>query len=310
MILRPGCSISRQGVHRNTRYRGTVGNLRYYESTMTLTEHSAHAVPAAGSCIRRTRGALQKSLAATAALLIVSSSLASAAGTLTADRRIYSDSLDYPVQYRVYLPESYDHDTDLPTIYVTDGQWYLEYGRMIEVLDREIAEGRIEPLIAVFVDSRNPNDLSENRRNQEFMCNQRYIRFFLDELLAEISANFPVSNERTQRVIAGLSFGGLNAACFGLMAADSFGGIAMQSPASAAHLKVISKLYESATPQPVKMFLSVGTRKDNTRATRKFHRMLEKKGYDVEYIEVPFAHEWANWQPLIDDMLYRFFSTP
>jgi enterochelin esterase-like enzyme len=36
--------------------------------------------------------------------------------------------------------------------------------------------------------------------------------------------------------------------------------------------------------------------------------VLKKKGYDLNYIEVPFGHEWENWGPLQDDMLRTFFS--
>ncbi len=82
----------------------------------------------------------------------------------------------------------------------------------------------------------------------------------------------------------------------------------MQSPASSKHLKVITRWYEDEQPTPVRVFLSVGTRRDNTRATRKFHRVLQRLGYEVDYVEVPFTHEWANWRPLIDDLLATFFA--
>ncbi|NNF40341.1 MAG: esterase family protein [Woeseiaceae bacterium] len=241
-------------------------------------------------------------------LLLLATGTAYAKGTLSADRRIDSEILGYAVQYRVYLPGTADDASRLPAIYMLDGQWYLEYGEMVEVLDREIEQGNIEPVAAVFVDSRNPDDLSENRRNEQFMCNRKYLGFFVNELLADVSATFPVSDDARERVIAGLSFGGLNAACFGIMAADFFGGIGMQSPASAKHLKIIARLYDDEPVTPVRVFLSVGTRRDNTKATRKFHRVLQSKGYDVQYVEVPFTHEWANWQPLIDDLLATFFA--
>jgi enterochelin esterase-like enzyme len=230
-------------------------------------------------------------------------------GSLSADTRIASDYLGYALQYRVYTPAQAGEATDLPTIYITDGQWYIEPGGTVGVLDREIAAGNIEPVIAVFIDSRNPDNLAENRRNQEFMCNERYVAFVTRELIPAISASFPVSEERGDRVIAGMSFGGLNAACFGLMAADYFSGVGMQSPASDLHLEVLEELYDEKDPTPVSMFFSVGTRRDNTKAARRFYRTLEKKGYPVNYMEVPFGHDWSNWHPLLDDLLATFFAT-
>jgi enterochelin esterase-like enzyme len=230
-----------------------------------------------------------------------------AAGTLSADLRIDSSYLGYALQYRVYVPESTGESHDLPTIYVTDGQWYLDQGHMVDVLDEQISQETIEPVVAIFVDSRNPDDLSENRRNKQFMCNRAYLEFYLNELIPTITANYPVSDSRNKRVIAGVSFGGLNAACFGLMASNTFGGMGMHSPASSGHLKLLNKLYKENRPERLAVFFSVGTKNDNTRAARSFHRTLEDKGYDVNYIEVPFGHEWSNWRPLIDDLLLTFY---
>ncbi len=242
-----------------------------------------------------------------AALLCLVCGPALAGGTLSPDLRIDSAHLDYSLQYRVYSPE-YAGDEELPTIYITDGQWYLEPGEMVAVLDREIAAQNIRPVVAVFIDSRNPENLRENRRSKEFMCNERYAAFVTRELIPAVSASYPVSEDRDQRVIAGVSFGGLNAACFGLMAPNWFGGIAMQSPASDKHLEVVTDLYEENEVTPVRMFFSVGTRRDNTRAARQFHRALERKGYQVTYMEVPFGHDWSNWKPLLDDLLGAFFA--
>lgn len=229
-------------------------------------------------------------------------------GSLSPDTRIASDYLGYSVQYRVYSPEISSGE-NLPTIYITDGQWYLEFGDMVDVLDREISAKNIEPVVAVFIDSRNPDDLAENRRNQEFMCNEKYVAFVTRELIPAISAGYSVSENRRHRVIAGVSFGGLNAACFGLMAPDWFGGIGMHSPASDKHLEVLNDLYRDNEPTPVSIFFSVGTKRDNTRAARRFHQTLDRKGYQVNYMEVPFGHEWSNWQPLIDDLLSTFFAS-
>jgi enterochelin esterase-like enzyme len=93
------------------------------------------------------------------------------------------------------------------------------------------------------------------------------------------------------------------------MAPDSFGGIGMLSPASDRHLKIVEELYYKNELLPVGMFFSVGKRRDNTKAARRFHRTLEKKGYQVNYIEVPFGHDWSNWGPLLDDLLLTFFAT-
>lgn len=231
-----------------------------------------------------------------------------AQGSLSDNIQIKSKILGYDLQYRVYLPDEAKLIAPLPTIYLTDGQWYLSEGKIVDILDREISAGNIKPVAAIFVDSRNPADLSENRRNNQFMCNQKYAAFFAGELLPEVEASFPVSKDRTDRVVGGLSFGGLNAGCFGIMLSQVFSGVAMQSPASTKHLKILMKLYNDRETLPIKIFMSAGTKKDNTRAIRKFKKLLIQKNYNIDYTEVPFGHSWKNWGPLIDDMLKAFFK--
>ena len=245
---------------------------------------------------------------------IITFNLASAAevpkakGHLSDNIQIRSDVLDYALQYRVYTPAGIKPSDKLPTIYLADGQWYIGPGNMVDVLDKEISEGHIKPVIAVFVDNRDPDNLDNNRRNSQFFCNQDYVDFYKKELLPTIESNYPASNKREDRVIQGLSFGGYNAACFGLMAHRQFGGISMHSPANSKMLKQIAARYKESEKLPLKMFLSFGNKTDNRKEGRRFKKVLAEKGYEIEYKEVSFGHEWRNWGPLLDDSLRTFFA--
>ncbi len=244
-----------------------------------------------------------------AAVLFLSVTFPSfAAGKLSDNILIESEVLGYTLQFRVYIPEGTKTNDHLPTVYITDGQWYISDGKMVEVLDREIAAGRMRPVMAIFVDSGEPENPKNNRRNDEFMCNATYAQFYQNELVPTIEHTFPVSKMREDRVIMGLSFGGLNAACFGLMIPDTFAGIGMHSPANSQHLKMLSDLYRKQDKLSIRIFFSTGTKRDNTKAARKFHQVLENKGYDMTYMEVPFGHSWENWGPLMDDLLLTFFA--
>ena len=233
---------------------------------------------------------------------------AQAKGDLSDNIRIESEVLGYDLQYRVYVPEGVGRNAELPVLYITDGQWYISRGKLPELLDREIDNGNIEPVLVVFVDSRNPDRLEENRRNRQFFCNQNYVDFFTEELLVEIDGNYPTNSDREGRVILGLSFGGRNSACFGLMAHQSFSGIAMQSPANTEMVDELRYDYRLQEKLPLKMFLSVGTVNDNTQAGRQFRETLEFQQYDLTYREVDEGHDWDNWGPLLDDVLVTFFS--
>ncbi len=241
-----------------------------------------------------------------AALLLFCGS--TAAGQLSEPQRIHSPELGYDLQYRVYQPEGFA--PGLPTLYVTDGEAYLQSGQMAALLDNEIATGHIEPLLVVFVDSRNPDNLKENRRHKQFMCNQQYAAFYRQQLLPKIGSDYQVSADRQHRVILGFSFGAINSACFGLLLEPQFAGIAMQSPGNSQHLQLLSKMYGKTEPLALRFFLSMGTKNDNISAGRKFHRLLEQKGYPVLYQEVAFGHDWRNWKPLLPAVLRHFFARP
>lgn len=234
---------------------------------------------------------------------------ASAAG-LSGNFTISSQYMGYDLQYRVYTPAGVEAGIKYPVLLVSDGQWYIEQGGMVQVLDGLVDSGRIEPVFLVFVDSRNPDDLTENRRNAQFMCNPDYVNFHTAELLPSLYARYPISVDREETGILGVSFGGLNAACFGLLASNRFYRIGMHSPASAKHLRLVSGLYQKQDTLPLRVFMSSGTINDNLRAARRFRDVLERQGYDVTYVENKGkAHDWENWRELLDDALLALFAT-
>lgn len=262
------------------------------------------------------RGAKKRrglALAAAALVLIVAcmfvSLQAATKGELSGNRIIHSEILGYKLQYRVYRPSGVPDDAKLPALYVTDGQWYIRQGGLPGLMDRLIGAGRIQPLMAIFVDNRDPDNLHVNRRNQQFFCNQKYADFYRLELIPEIERQYATQPKREARVVLGLSFGGLAAACFGLQAHDSFGGIAMQSPATHP-VPELHNEYRSRDQLPLRIFLSSGDHDDNEAATRRFRQILQDKGHEMHYVEVPFGHNWGNWKPLLDDVLTFFFAPP
>ena len=151
--------------------------------------------------------------------LFLSPSLWAINGDLSDNKIISSTILEYDLRYRVYTPAGYENLSDLPVIYLTDGQWYIEPGEMHKEIDRLIESGKIKPIIAVFVDNRDPHNLRNNRRNRQFLGNPKYVDFFRKELVPHIEEEYKVSKQQKDRAIMGLSFGGLNATFFGACAA-------------------------------------------------------------------------------------------
>lgn len=229
---------------------------------------------------------------------------AQASGELHGPIRIASANLGYDLQYWVYMPEKVRKP--LPELYVTDGQAYLWSGRMVEILDREIDDGKIAPIAVIFVDSRDPDFPAETRRNNEFMCKVDYGKFYLGELMPEISRTWTGADATTRRGLMGVSFGGINSACFGVMMPGVFQLLIMHSPASDVHLEVVNELYREKPRHSSSIFISHGGPQDNAKAVKQFAETLQEMGYPVRYVTNDGGHDWENWTPLIDDSLRAF----
>jgi enterochelin esterase-like enzyme len=229
---------------------------------------------------------------------------AQGSGKLHGPVRIASTALGYDLQYWIYLPEK--ARKPLPELYITDGQAYLGAGEMVDLLDEEIENGNIAPIAAIFVDSRDPDYLTETRRNKEFMCKVDYAKFYIGELMPQISSRWTGADASTRRGVMGVSFGGINSACFGVMMPGVFQLLIMHSPASDKHLDVVNGLYQEKPRSPSAIFISHGGPQDNEAAARRFVQTLEEKGYPVRHLANDGVHDWENWRPLLDDSLRAF----
>jgi enterochelin esterase-like enzyme len=230
-------------------------------------------------------------------------------GTLSAPQSIDSkpENLNYSVGFMVYTPHNYTNLSGLPAIYVTDGHEYSDerLGSMITVLDNLIYRKMIEPVIAVFIDPRNPSNLSLNRRMSEYRANIKFADFVADELVTHIDSNYKTDSDPAKRAIMGTSLGGWNSAFFGLMRHDVFGLVAIHSPSS--NQAIISG-YAEAERLPLKIFMSTGLINDTGQQAQQLRDVFNGKGYPLLYKEVNEGHSWGNWRALIDDPLMWFFA--
>jgi enterochelin esterase-like enzyme len=232
-----------------------------------------------------------------------------AKGTFSESQLMFSHQLGYDILYKVYVPAGYEHLDNLPTIYVTDGQEYVDerLGAMINVLDNLIADKKIKPIIAVFIDPREVKDPSNNRRMIELPLNDHFLEFVRDELVPHIDKSYRTNPSPDARAIMGTSLGGLNAAFFGLKAPDTFRLIGIHSPAFWYRPKIY-EMYNESPQLPLKIFMTTGVMSDTEEGARQMKSILEKKNYNFQYLEVNEGHSWGNWRALIDDILVYFFQ--
>lgn len=230
-------------------------------------------------------------------------------GIVKHDILINSKILGYQIMYSVYLPSGFEKMSKLPVVYVTDGYEYLhpKLGNMVTVLDNLIAEKKIKPIAAIFVDHREPINRMNNKRMQELAMNSKYLDFFVGELIPHIEKKYPVADNASQRAIMGTSMGGLTSTYFAFARPDIFGLAVIQSPAFWTKPQIYQLCSNPASPK-MKISMTAGLINDTSKESRKMKDILAASSCDYHYREVNEGHSWGNWRNLIDDVLIDLFA--
>jgi enterochelin esterase-like enzyme len=230
-------------------------------------------------------------------------------GALSNDTMIFSEILDYEVNYKVYTPYGYENLQGLPSIYVVDGLQYADndLGSMVTVLDNLIHEGSIQPVIAVFIDRLDPKT-GLNRREEEFDLPTTFDQFIVKELVPIIDQSYQTKPLSGSRAILGCSLGGIFAFHVGIAHPETFNLIAAQSPAPRLPRVHATWLRNQRDELPLKFFISVGTIGDVTDPANSMREILEEEGYPLLFIETNDGHAWGNYRRHIDELLLFFFS--
>ncbi len=235
-------------------------------------------------------------------------------GVVKSDLLLNSKLLNYQITYSIYLPAGFEKLGKLPVMYVTDGYEYMhpQLGNMITVLDNLIAEKKIKPIAAVFVDHREPVNRANNKRMHELAMSNLYFEFFTKELIPEIEKNFPIANDINQRGIMGTSMGGLTATYFAFTKPSFFGLVGIQSPAFWTKPQIYQLCSNSTNPSTsnstIKISMTSGVINDTSKESRKMKDVLEASSCVYHYREVNEGHSWGNWRNLIDDVLIDLFG--
>lgn len=229
-------------------------------------------------------------------------------GKMVQDVLYTSRKLGYQVTYSVYLPPVKSAEK-FPVVYVTDGYEYLhpQLGNMPTILDNLIADKKIVPVIAVFIDHREPANRTNNRRMQELVMNESYLDFFVNEFIPMVEERYPADKIATHRAVLGSSVGGLNATFFAFSRPDIFGNAGIQSPSFFARPQIYS-LCDNPEGRNLKISMTSGLINDASEGGQRMIKILENNACTYNYREVNQGHSWGNWRYLIDDILIDFFA--
>jgi enterochelin esterase family protein len=210
---------------------------------------------------------------------------------------------------QVYLPPNYDPLMNYSTAYFTDGSEYLIYDSTVNIIDNLIAEGRIEPIIGVFIDPWQ----SVNDRVTWYDCQfDSYINY-IDVIVDFIDTTYATNTSATARLHLGDSLGGQISSYVGISRHNLFKNVGSHSGAfwyGQNTCNLIDKIEKANETMHLKFWFSAGVYEEAIwNDTKKVQQMVYDKNWDCNSMYLQEGHSWGSWRHTLDDLL-EFFYTP
>ncbi|WP_454053874.1 alpha/beta hydrolase [Clostridium sp. Marseille-Q7071] len=128
-----------------------------------------------------------------------------------------------PRVINVYKPSGYSKDSSpYGFITLTDGYDYINVLKAEQVLNNLIADKKIPPIVAIFIDS-------TDKRSKDLSCNDLFCSSVANEMIPWIRGKYNLSDDPQKAIIGGVSLGGLTATYMGLKHSDVFGNVLCKS---------------------------------------------------------------------------------
>ncbi|MFX0064795.1 MAG: alpha/beta hydrolase-fold protein [Candidatus Hermodarchaeota archaeon] len=220
---------------------------------------------------------------------------------------------------QVYLPPNYDPKKTYPTLYTGDGSYYITLMSVVNILDNLIADQRIEPIIAVFIDPIDFDPLSNDTQTTYarilwYKCNPEYLTF-LDKLVKYIDETYATNHSSYARAHLGFSISGLASAYVVIERPETFKLMACQSGSFRVgeEFGIMEKYSNAPASLDLKTWFSIGTYENNNNFnvpmveyTQSMAAICSEK-WPTEVVYIHECHSFGAWRHVLDDMLEFFF---
>lgn len=232
--------------------------------------------------------------------------------TLNIDSRAYRERRDV----EIYLPAKFRRSRSYPLLVVHDGLDYLRYADLKIVLDNLIHRLEIPAMIVAMTQS--PDRLVE------YTGDYRHARFLGEDLLAAVSAKFPLLDDKSARGLAGASLGGVAAlhaasrypALFGclLLQSGSFAfsdlGHHNKDPLFDPVVRFVNEYRNNPFVIAEKIYMSCGIYESLIYENRSLLPVFKDLQMEILFEEARDAHNWENWRDRLRNALTWLFHGP
>jgi len=237
-------------------------------------------------------------------------------------KRIKSELLKNERDLSIYTPPGYRRDGPPNGLLVVfDESSYLTLVPTPVILDNLLSEKKIPSMVAVLI--ANPD---QDTRTRELPPNPDFADFLNNELIPWVRANYNITKDPGQVVVAGSSFGGIASVYAGLRHPETFGNILCQSgsfwwsapkPEPYAEPNYLAKEFVKSPKLPLRFYMDAGSFEVDTNGgggailepSRHMRDVLLAKGYEVHYQENVGGHDYLSWRGSLADGLIALVGT-
>ena len=226
----------------------------------------------------------------------------------------------------VYTPAGYEAGyRGYPVLYLLHGmggdeEAWVATGRVAEIMDNLIAEGRSEPMIVVMPNGCMRHDAAPGYSAEGFYkpymsgsMDGSYEEYFAD-VVAWVDAHYRTYATKERRAIAGLSMGGFHAMQISKHYPALFDYVGLFSAAIYRGKEGVS-MYENLEEALAEQFAQgvalywIGIGKDDFLydENTKFRALLDGYDYEYEYVESEGGHTWRNWRCYLAEFVTKLF---
>jgi len=240
---------------------------------------------------------------------------AARSGALT-EIRIDSRAFEEQRDVQIYLPARFRRSRNYPLLIVHDGLDYLRYADLKNVLDNLVHRLEIPAMIVALTGS--PDRLVE------YTGDARHAKFIAEDLLPELTREFPLVDRSNARGLMGASLGGVASLHTASLYPGLFGQLLLQSgsfvfsdlgkqqkgPVFDPVARFVNKYRKKPFALANKIYMSCGIYESLIYENRSLVPLLQAQGMDVKFEEARDAHNWENWRDRLRNGLTWLFPGP
>jgi enterochelin esterase-like enzyme len=267
-------------------------------------------------------------------VLLISTSIRAQSGKVQDNLSLPSKILKMDRKYAIYLPPDYEtSQRSYPVLYLLHGggddqTGWVQFGEVLHITNKAIAEGIATPMIIVMPDAKTGQMGYFNSIKGDW----RYEDFFFQEFMPYIEKTYRIKSEKRYRAVAGLSMGGGGSLMYALHHPELFSSAcplsAYVGPLSTDDLKnFLARTNQTATDAELETYFKTHSainlvndiKDDQKKAVRWYidcgdddflyegnsllHIAMKKKEIPHEFRVRDGGHTWTYWRTALPEVL-------